>query len=460
MSTATPDSPAQRLEEAARDNLWLHFSKLSAYKDHPVPVISKGEGCYVEDVNGKRYLDGLAGLFAVQIGYDYGEEIGAVAAAQLQQLPFYTNWGFAHPPSIELASELARIAPGKLNRSFFIGSGSEAVETAWKLARAYHQAKGERRWKVIARRYAYHGTTMGALSINGIPGLRTPWEPLVPGVSHVWNTNRYHRPLDETEEEFTSFLLEDLRHAIIQADPGSIAMVIMEPMQNQGGSLAPPAGYWAGVREICDEYGILLCADEVITGLGRLGAWFGSDLYGIEPDIMTCAKGLASGYAPIGAVLATDEVAEPFADGESVFAHGSTYGGHPLTCAIAVKNLEIMRRDGIVDHAAANQDALKASLDQLLDLPIVGDVRGTGYFYAIELVKDKDTHETLPMDQREKLFKGFLAPTLFERGLIARCEERILPLITISPPLVAGQAEFDETTRILGEVLAEAPNHL
>ncbi|MBN9624433.1 MAG: aminotransferase class III-fold pyridoxal phosphate-dependent enzyme, partial [Actinobacteria bacterium] len=293
MSTATPDSPAQRLEEAARDNLWLHFSKLSAYKDHPVPVIAKGEGCYVEDVNGKRYLDALAGLFAVQIGYDYGEEIGAVAAKQLETLPFYTNWGFAHPPSIELAAELARIAPGKLSRSFFIGSGSEAVETAWKLARAYHAAKGERRWKVIARRYAYHGTTLGALSINGIPGLRTPWEPLVPGVAHVWNTNRYHRPLEETEEEFTAFLLEDLRHAIIQADPGSIAMVIMEPMQNQGGSLAPPAGYWAGVREICDEYGILLCADEVITGLGRLGSWFGSDLYGIEPDIMTCAKGLA-----------------------------------------------------------------------------------------------------------------------------------------------------------------------
>jgi adenosylmethionine-8-amino-7-oxononanoate aminotransferase len=214
------------------------------------------------------------------------------------------------------------------------------------------------------------------------------------------------------------------------------------------------------VREICDEYGILLCADEVITGLGRLGTWFGSDLYGIEPDIMTCAKGLASGYAPIGAVLATDEVADPFSEGPNVFAHGSTYGGHPLTCAIAVKNLEIMHRDGVVDHAAEHQDALKSSLDQLLDLPIVGDVRGTGYFYAIELVKDKDTHETLPMDVRERLFKGFIAPTLFERGLIARCEERILPLITISPPLVAGQAEFDETTRILGEVLAEAPNHL
>lgn len=458
MSTAATESQVQRLQEAARDNLWLHFTKLSAYRDNnPVPVIARGDGCYVEDLEGKRYLDALAGLFAVQIGYSYGEEVGEAAAAQLTDLPFYTNWAYAHPPAIELASTLAEMAPGSLNRSFFVGSGSEAVETAWKLARQYHAVRGERRWKVIARRYAYHGTTMGALSINGIPGLRTPWEPLVPGVTHVWNTNRYHRPPEETEEEFTAFLLEDLRQAIIQADPSQIAMVIMEPMQNQAGSLAPPAGYWAGVREICDEHGILLCADEVITGLGRLGTWFGSDLYGIEPDLMTCAKGLASGYAPIGAVLASDAVAEPFTDGEGVFAHGSTYGGHPLSCAIAVKNLEIMKRDGIVDHAAANGDALLKTLEQLYELPMVGDIRGAGYFYAIELVADKETRETMPMDQREALFKGYLGPTLFERGLIARCEERILPLITVSPPLVAGQAEFDEITRILGEVLADAP---
>lgn len=460
MSTAATERSAQRLREEARDNLWLHFTKLSAFDGQPLPIIRRGEGCYVEDVDGKRYLDALAGLFAVQVGYSHGEEIGDAAAAQMRELPFYTNWSYAHPPAIELAAELARLAPGSLSRTFFVGSGSEAVETAWKLARQYHSVRGERRWKVIARRYAYHGTTMGALSINGIPGLRTPWEPLVPGVSHVWNTNRYHRPPAETEAEFTAFLLEDLRQAIIQADPSTVAMVIMEPLQNQGGSIPPPAGYWAGVREICDEHGILLCADEVITGLGRLGAWFGSELYDIRPDIMTCAKGLASGYAPIGAVLAADDVAEPFTAGEGVFTHGFTYGGHPVSCAVALKNLEIMKRERIVDHAAEHQDALLASLGQLLDLPLVGDVRGAGYFYAIELVKDKETHETLPMDQRERLFRGYLGPTLFERGLIARCEERILPLITISPPLIAGQDEFDEITRILGEVLADAPSHL
>jgi adenosylmethionine-8-amino-7-oxononanoate aminotransferase len=460
MSTAATERSAAQLQQEARDNLWLHFTKMSTFREHQVPIIARGEGCYLEDIDGKRYLDALAGLFAVQIGYSYGDEIGEAAAAQMRELPFYTNWGYAHPRAVELAAELATLAPGTLHRSFFVSGGSEAVETAWKLARQYFTVQGERRWKVIARRYAYHGTTMGALSINGIPGLRAPWEPLVPGVSHVWNTGRYHRPPEETEEEFTRFLLDDFRQAVIQADPSSVAMVIMEPVQNQGGSFIAPHGYWAGVREICDEYGILLCADEVITGFGRLGAWFGCDLYDIRPDIITCAKGLASGYAPIGAVIAAEHIAEPFTNGEGVFTHGFTYGGHPVSCAVALKNVEIMKRERIIEHAAEKQDAFLETLKQLLELPIVGDVRGTGYFYAVELVKDKETRKTLPMDQRERLFRGYLAPTLFERGLICRTEERILPLIQIAPPLVAEQAEFDEIVRIVGETLEAAPQHL
>ena len=243
---------------------------------HEPPIIVRGEGCYLEDAHGKRYLDALAGLFAVQVGYSYGEEMGQAALEQMRELPFYTNWSYAHPRAIELAHEVASLAPGDLNRVFFVSGGSEAVESAWKLARQYHQARGERRWKAVARRTAYHGTTMGALSINGIPALRAPFEPLVPDVIHVRNTNRYHRPADETEEEFTAFLLEDLESAIVQAGPETVAMVIMEPVQNAGGAFTPPAGYWQGVREICDRYGILLCADEVITGFGRLGDWFGS----------------------------------------------------------------------------------------------------------------------------------------------------------------------------------------
>ncbi|HWM10249.1 MAG TPA: aspartate aminotransferase family protein [Solirubrobacteraceae bacterium] len=460
MSIVTGSASPEQLQATARDHLWSHFTNLAAFQDHEIPVIASGEGCDVIDANGKRYVDGLSGLFASQLGYSYGEEIGEAAAAQMRELGYYPNWAQAHPRVVELAAELASLAPEGLNRSFFVSGGGEAVESAWKLARAYWTAKGERRFKVIARRYAYHGTTMGALSINGIPGLRAPWEPLVPGASHVWNTDRFHRPQEETEEEFTRFLLTDLEQALIQASPASVAMVIMEPVQNQGGSLLPPAGYWAGVRELCDRYDVLLCADEVITGFGRLGAWFGSDLYDIRPDIVTCAKGLASGYAPIGAVIASDKVAQPFRDGEGVFTHGFTYGGHPVSCAVALKSIEIMRRERVIEHVRDNQEALRSTLERLLELPIVGDVRGTGYFFTIELTKDRDTRATMTMPEREQLFRGYLAPALFEHGLICRAEERIAPLIQISPPLVAGQEEFDRITEILAEVLREAPKHL
>src|SRR5690242_2624823 len=291
------------------------------------PIIVRGEGCYLEDASGKRYLDALAGLFAVQVGYSFGEEMGQAALAQMRELPFYTNWPYAHPRAIELAAEVAALTPGDLNRCFFVSGGSEAVESAWKLARQYHQARGERRWKAVARRTAYHGTTMGALSINGIPALRAPFEPLVPDTVHVRNTNRYHRPPNETEEEFTAFLLEDLESSIEQAGPETVAMVIMEPVQNSGGSYTAPAGYWKGVREICTKYGILLCADEVITGFGRVGSWFASDRYNIEPDLITSAKGLSSAYASIGAVIAADHVIEPFMTESSMYAHGITFGG-------------------------------------------------------------------------------------------------------------------------------------
>src|SRR5437899_808035 len=307
---------------------------MGAYAAGDVPIIVRGEGCYLEDANGRRYLDALAGLFAVQIGYGFGEEIGEAAAAQYRELPFYTNWSYAHPRAIELAAEVASLTPGDLNRVFFVSGGSEAVESAWKLARQFHQARGERRWKAVARRTAYHGTTMGALSINGIPALRAPFEPLVPDTIHVRNTNRYHRPPVETEEEFTAFLLEDLDSAIEQAGPETVAMVIMEPVQNAGGAFTPPAGYWQGVREVCDKYGVLLCADEVITGFGRLGSWFGSERYDIKPDLMTCAKGLSSAYASIGAVIASDHVVEPFLSGGAIYTHGITFGGHPVQAAI------------------------------------------------------------------------------------------------------------------------------
>jgi adenosylmethionine-8-amino-7-oxononanoate aminotransferase len=447
-------------QQAARDHLWLHFTRMGGYRSAEVPIIVRGDGCYLEDAGGKRYLDALAGLFAVQIGYSYGEEVGQAALAQMKELPFYTNWSYAHPRAIELAHEVAQLAPGDLNRVFFVSGGSEAVESAWKLARQWHAAHGERRWKAVARRLAYHGTTMGALSINGIPGLKNAFEPLVPDSLHVRNTNRYHRPPGETEQEFTAFLLDDLEQAILAEGPETVAMVIMEPVQNAGGSFTPPAGYWAGVREICDRYGILLCADEVITGFGRLGAWFGSELYDIRPDLVTCAKGLSSAYASIGAVVATDRVFEPFLDERAMYSHGITFGGHPVMAAIALKNIEIMKRERLVENVRDNGAAFRQRLETLLDLPIVGDVRGTGYFYALELVKDAETRETFSDDECETLLRGFLSPRLFERGLICRADDRGDPVVQISPPLVAGTAEIDAIVGILGDVLDEAGKRL
>jgi adenosylmethionine-8-amino-7-oxononanoate aminotransferase len=441
------------LQRAAHDHLWLHFTRMGAPE---VPIIVRGDGCYLEDTNGKRYLDALAGLFAVQIGYSHGEEIGTAALEQMKELPFYTNWSYAHPRAIELAQEVASLAPGDLNRVFFVSGGSEAVESAWKLARSYHAARGERRWKVIARRTAYHGTTLGALSINGIAGLKNEYEPLVPGTLHVRNTNRYHRPADESEQAFTAFLLDDLEQAVLAAGPGTVAMVIMEPVQNSGGSFTPPAGYFQGVREICDRYGILLCADEVITGFGRVGAWFASELYDIRPDLVTSAKGLSSAYASIGAVIATDGVFEPFAAGSATYTHGITFGGHPVQCAVALKNIEIMKRERVLENVREHEARFRETLAQLLELEIVGDLRGTGFFYALELVKDSETRASFTHDECETLLRGFLSPALYERGLICRADDRGDPVIQISPPLIAGPAEFDEIAGVLGEVLAEA----
>ncbi len=456
MTLPAPSRSASELQQAARDHLWLHFTRMGDYRDAEVPIIVRGDGCYLEDVHGRRYLDALAGLFSVNIGYGFGEEIGEAALEQLRELPFYTNWSYAHPRAVELADELADLAPGELNRVFFVSGGSEAVEAAWKLARQYASTRGERRWKAIARQVAYHGTTLGALSISGIPAIRAPFEPLVPEVCHVSNTSRYHRPPGETEEEFTAFLLDELERTILELDPETVALVHMEPVQNSGGCLTPPAGYFQGVRELCDRYGILLSADEVITGFGRLGYWFGSERYDIRPDLVTCAKGLSSSHAAIGAVIAADRLLEPFLADTSMYAHGITFGGHPVMCAIALKNIEILKRERLLEHVRANEGLLRDKLAQLLELDIVGDLRGAGFFYALELVKDKETRETFDDEESEWLLRGFLSGRLFERGLICRADDRGEPVVQISPPLVATEREFDEIVGILGDVLEEA----
>jgi len=445
------------LHQAAADHLWLHFTQMAEYEDPgKLQVIVSGDGCYVEDSEGKRYLDALAGLFCVNIGYGFGEEMGEAAAAQMRELPFAINWTFAHPRSIELAAELAELAPGDLSRCFFVSGGSEAVEAAWKLARQYHAARGERRWKAIGRRVAYHGTTMGALSINGCTELKTPFEPLVPDTLHVSNTNRFHRPPEETEQQFTAHLLEELEATIIHAGPSTVAMVIMEPVQNAGGSFMPPAGYFEGVRALCDEHGILLCADEVITGFGRTGHWFASERFDIRPDLITSAKGLSSAYAAIGALIASERVMEPFTEPGAMYSHGITFGGHPVQAAVALKNIEIMKRERIIEHVRESEGDFLERLQTLLELPIVGDVRGCGFFYALELVKNSETRESFSDEECDALLRGFVSPQLFERGLICRSDDRGDPVVQISPPLVAAEEEFEFIVSTLGDVLSEA----
>jgi adenosylmethionine-8-amino-7-oxononanoate aminotransferase len=444
--------PPGELQELAKRHLWMHFTRMGVYEDSEVPVIVRGDGCYVYDEHGKRYLDGLSALYCVNIGHGRAE-LGQAAARQAEELGFYTNWSYAHPRSIELAARIAELAPGDLNRVFFTSGGSEAVESAWKLAKAYHAAKGEpTRTKLISRKLAYHGTSMGALTATGVPALRTPFEPLTPGGHHVPNTNSYRW----NEDRDPLWAAEEIEEAILFEGPKTVAAVILEPVQNSGGCFVPQDGYFQRVREICDRHGVLLISDEVICAWGRLGYWFGCERYDYEPDMVTMAKGLTSAYAPLGAVLASDRVAEPFLHGTETFTHGFTFGGHPMACAVALANIEVMEREDLCGHVRANEGRLREMLEGLRDLEIVGDVRGAGYFQAIELVKDKRTKETFTHEEAEHLLRGFLSGELYRRGLICRTDDRGDPVVQLSPPLIAGEEQFEEIESILRPVLAEA----
>jgi adenosylmethionine-8-amino-7-oxononanoate aminotransferase len=440
------------LQEQAKRHLWMHFTRMSAYEDGEVPIIVRGEGCYVFDEHGNRYLDGLSSLFCVNIGHGRAD-IAQAGADQAKDLGFYTNWSYAHPPAIELATRIASLAPGDLNRVFFTSGGSEAVESALKLARQYFKISGKpNKHKVIAREIAYHGTTLGALSATGITDLRQPFEPLTPGGCHVPNTNLYRLPLHMTEAD----LAETVAARIEFEGPDTVAAVIMEPVQNAGGCFTPPEGYFQRVREICDEYDVLLISDEVICAWGRLGEWFGCQRYDYQPDIVTTAKGLTSAYAPMGAMIVSDRIADPFMHSTNSFTHGFTFAGHPICAAVATANIDAFEREGILEHVRSNEATLRATLESLRDLPIVGDVRGAGFFQAIELVKDKETKESFNDAESETLLRGFLSGELYRRGLICRADDRGDPVIQLSPPLIAGPEQFQEIESILRGVLTEA----
>ncbi len=457
---STPYGPEEiaSLQEAAKRHMWLHFTRMSSYADGDVPVIVRGSGQYVYDQHGKRYLDGLAGLFVSQIGHGR-TEVAEAAARQGGELAYFPLWSYAHPRAIELAERLATLAPADLGRVFFTTSGSEAVEAAWKLAKQYFKAIGQpARYKVISRDIAYHGTSLGALAITALAGIKEPFEPLPAGGVRVPNTNFYRAPefVATDEVAFGQWAADEIERAILREGPESVAAVFLEPVQNSGGCFPPPPGYFQRVREICDRYGVLLVSDEVICAFGRLGHYFGSQRYGYRPDIITFAKGVTSGYAPLGGMLVSDRLMDPFSVGTASFLHGVTFAGHPVSCAVALANLDVFEKEDLLAHVRSNEAAFRSTLEKLTDLPIVGEVRGAGYFYGIELVKDKATRETFNDDESERLLRGFLSTALFEAGLVCRADDRGDPVIQLSPPLTCTQEHFDEMEQILRDVLTRA----
>jgi adenosylmethionine-8-amino-7-oxononanoate aminotransferase len=443
---------ASELQELAQRHLWMHFTRMGAYDRVELPIIARGEGCYVWDVNGKRYLDGLSALFCVNAGHGR-EELAAAAAAQMRELDYYVMWSFAHPRAIELAARIASLAPGDLNRVFFTSGGSEAVESAIKLVRNYHRLTGNgTKHKLVAREIAYHGTTMGALSATGITNLRTPFEPHTPGGVHVPNTDSYRWP----EDRDPLWAADKIEERILFESAETVAAVILEPVQNAGGCFVPQDGYFQRVREICDRHDVVLISDEVICSWGRLGHYFGSERYGYQPDIITTAKGMTNANVPMGAMIASDRLMEPFLEEKAMFAHGFTFAGHPVAAAVALANIDIFEREGLNEHVLAKEGEFREMLESLSDIPIVGEVRGAGYFQAIELVKDRDTKPHFTDDESEDLLRGFLSGELYSNGLICRADDRGDPVIQLAPPLIADTQQFEEMEAVLRPVLTAA----
>src|SRR5690349_15227065 len=460
-----PQSDEAR-QQAAKDHLWMHFTRHSTYEKHQVPTIVRGDGVHIWDANGNKYIDGLAGLFVVQAGHGR-TELAEAAAKQAAELAFFPLWSYAHPGAIDLAERIAGYAPGDLNRVFFTTGGGEAVESAWKLAKNYFKLVGKPgKHKVISRAIAYHGTPQGALSITGLPAMKAPFEPLVPSTFRVPNTNLYRAPdqfgggTAADEEAFGLWAADRIAEAIEFEGADTVAAVFLEPVQNAGGCFPPPPGYFQRVREICDEYDVLLVSDEVICAFGRLGHMFACDAYGYKPDMITFAKAVTSGYSPLGGTVVSDKIYEPFAHGDTAFYHGYTFGGHPVSSAVALENLDIFEEEGLLENVRSHEGAFRSTLEKLYDIPIVGDVRGHGYFYGIELVKDRETKETFDDAESERLLRGYLSGALWEAGLYCRADDRGDPVIQLAPPLIIGQTEFDDIEQRLRSVLTGALEHL
>lgn len=460
------EEEANELALCAMDHLWLHFTYHAGYfkKEHPVdvPIIVRGEGHHIYTSKGEKLIDGISGLFCVNVGHGR-EELAKVAYDQMKTLGYFPLWSLAHPPAIRLAAKLASLAPGDLNRVFFTTGGGEAVETAWKLSKQYFKLIDQpARHKVISRQFAYHGTTAGALSITGIPMVKQPFAPLVPGAVKVPHTCmlRAMEHLRDDEDAYSIWAASRIDEAIEIEGPESVACVFLEPVQNSGGCFTPPRGYWALVRAICDKHGVLLVADETITGFGRCGEMFAVNRFGAVPDMIVCAKGMSSGYAPIGALIVHDKLFEPYKETDVFMPHGFTYGGHPVSAAVALKNIEIIEREGLVANVRANEDYFGEQLRTLLDIDIVGDVRGIGYFWGIELIRNKhDIEDLFTIDESDKLIRNFLSPTLWKNGIYCRADDRGEPVVQLAPALTVGRDTIDEIVAILRSTFIAAQDY-
>jgi len=445
---------ARDAREVAQAHLLPHFTKGAAWKSDHLATIERGEGCYVWDTDGNKYLDGLAGLFCTNLGHGRSD-LTAAAAKQMDKLAFFPNWGFTHPSATEAAGMIAERAPGDIDKVFFVNSGSEAVESAIKFARNYHLSQGDTdRYKVIAREWAYHGTTLGALAVTGIPKFKAHFGPLLfDGVRHVRNTHN-----DEIPEGGTAADLESVKaiEAMIVAEgPETVAMVIAEPVQNGRGAVVPPDGYWQELRRICDKYGVLLCADEVINAFGRLGHFTGSERFGVVPDMITFAKGVTSAYQPLGGVMVRGQLVEAIWESDvEMFAHGSTFGGHPVATAVAIANMRAMHDEAIFEHVLAHEGYFRSQLEAVMNAHnCVSEVRGSGFFYAVEFCADAANAVELSNDQHLALRGGVLSGFLRDAQIMIRPDDRGATFLTISPPLVADKAVIDDLVARVDQVV-------
>ena len=450
---------ATDLRTSAREHLVPHFTRSAVWQSVELPVIVRGDGCAIYDDQGRRYIDGLAGLFCVNIGHGRSD-IPAAAAKQMEQLAYSPVWSATHPAAVEAATLITELAPGDLDAVFFVSSGSEAVESAIKFARQYHRRRGEaQRTKFIARDFSYHGTTMGALSLTGVPGYRAPFGPLLDGVFHVPNTLGATIAPGGSARDLPC--IQAIEEILDDEGPETFAAIFAEPVQNGRGALVPPDGYWQELRAICDRHGILLVADEVINAFGRLGHWFGVERFGVQPDLLTFAKGATSGYAPLGGVLVRRPLADTvFAGDDGIFTHGATWGGHPVATAVAHANISALRSEAVLDNVRAHAPHFERSLQALVaPHPSVKEVRGTGYFYAIELMADRDSDQQLTEEQSLALLRQVLPAAMRKVGLITRPDDRGATMLLLSPPLIADRVVIDEMLGMVDAVLTEADRY-